>query len=171
MSRAFVKEPDGDSAGDCQPELPLSPHRNFVTKAGLAVLEARQRALEAERKALNDGPNQLANRTQLSRVGRELRYVTARLRSAELVLSAAQPHDEVAFGAKVTLADEDGACRAYCIVGEDEADPGAGKISWVSPLAKAMMGCHCGDLVTWRRPAGDLELEVMAIGYDLEGES
>jgi len=166
MSRAFVKEPDGDSAGDDQPELPLSPHRNFVTATGLAALQARQRALEAERKALNEGPDPLAGRVQLGRVARELRYVAARLSSAELVLPETQAQDEVAFGARVTLEDEAGSGRDYRIVGEDEADPAAGKISWVSPLAKAMMGSRLGDLVTWRRPAGDLELEVVAIRYD-----
>lgn len=168
MSRAFVKEPDGDAAGDDQPELPLSPHRNFVTPKGLAALEARQRKLEDERQALKAAADPLAARAHLSRVERELRYVAARLRSAELVKPASQPRDEVAFGAKVTLADEEGHCRDYCIVGEDEADPGSGKISWVSPLAKAMMGCQPGDLMMWRRPAGDLELEVKAISYERE---
>ena len=65
----------------------------------------------------------------------------------------------------MTLEDEDGTRRDYRIVGEDEADPAAGKISWVSPLARAMMGSGLGDLVTWRRPAGDLELEVVGIRY------
>jgi transcription elongation GreA/GreB family factor len=166
MSRAFVKEPDGETAGDDQPELPLSPHRNFVTPAGLAALEARQQALEAERQALKASSDPLAARAQLGRVGRELRYLAARLANAEPVAPGAQPQDEVAFGALVTLEGEAGARHSYRIVGEDEADPAAGKISWVSPLAKAMMGSRVGDLVTWRRPAGALELEVVAIRYD-----
>ena len=95
-----------------------------------------------------------------------VKFVTARLRSAKLVQPEAQPKDEVAFGAKVTLEDDEGARRIFVVVGEDEADPAAGKISWVSPLARAMVGCHLGDLVTWSRPVGDLELEVVAIGYE-----
>ncbi len=69
------------------------------------------------------------------------------------------------FGARVTVADEAGGARAFIIVGEDEADAAAGKVSWLSPLARALTGGHVGDAVTWRRPAGDLELEITAIDY------
>ena len=164
MSRAFVKEPDGETAGDDQPELPLSPHPNFVTQAGFTALEARRQALEAERRAL-EAEHDLSSVSHLGQVARELRYVVARLGSAIVVPAADQPADEVAFGARVTLEDEDGQRSDYAIVGEDEADPTAGKVSWVSPLARAMIGSRLGDLVTWERPAGDLELEVAAIRY------
>jgi len=165
MSRAFVKEPDGETAGDDQPELPLSPHPNFVTQAGFAALEARRAPLEAERRALEADRHSLSCVLHLGQVERELRYVVARLASAMVVPAADQPAGEVAFAALVTLEDEDGQRSDYAIVGEDEADPAAGKVSWVSPLARAMMGSRLGDLVTWKRPAGDLELEVMAIRY------
>jgi transcription elongation GreA/GreB family factor len=165
MSRAFVKEPDGETAGDDQPELPLSPHPNFVTQAGFAALEARRQALVAERRTLGAGRDNLASVSHLGQVERELRYVVARLGSAIVVPAADQPADEVAFGARVTLEDEDGQRSDYAIVGEDEADPAAGKVSWVSPLARAMMGGRLGDLVTWERPAGELELEITAIRY------
>ena len=167
MSRAFVKEPDGATAGDDQPELPLSPHPNYVTAWGHKALEDRRNGLEAKRRALLAEPGALASVSQLSQVERELRYVVARLKSAQLVSAADQPTDEIAFGAQVTLEDEEGQRSHYSIVGEDEAAPGEGKVSWVSPLASAMLGGRIGDLVTWRRPAGDLELEVIAIRYEV----
>ncbi len=164
MSRAFVKEPDG-GPGDDQPELPQSPHPNYVTEAGLAALEARRQELEAARRDLKADEGDLSKQSHLAQVERELRYVEARRQSAIGVDPAAQPLDEVAFGARVTLEDEHGGAREVAIVGEDEADPPAGKIAWVSPLARALAGAKVGDLVTWSRPVGDLELEVVAIDY------
>ena len=71
----------------------------------------------------------------------------------------------MAFGALVTTVDDDDEKRKFAIVGEDEADPAAGKISWVSPLAAVLVGASVGDSVVWKRPAGDRNLEVTAIGY------
>ena len=167
MSRAFVKESDNE-AGDDQPELPISPHPNYVTQAGLAGLEARRHALEEQRDGLKADEGDLGNQSHLAQVERELRYVEARLNSAILVDPAKQAQDEVAFGAIVTLEEEEGGRREIAIVGEDEADPAAGKVPWPSPLARALTGSQVGDLVTWSRPAGDLELEVVAIRYPSE---
>jgi len=82
--------------------------------------------------------------------------------AADQELAAA---DRVGFGATVDLVDEDGARYRYRIVGEDEADPEQGLVSWVSPLARALEGARVGDSVIWKRPAGDLEVEVLAIDY------
>lgn len=164
MSRAFVKEPDGE-AGDDQPELPISAHPNYVTQAGLAGLGSRRQALEGQRGALKADEGDLGKQSHLAQVERELRYVEARVKSAILVDPAQQAKDEVAFGAIVTLEDEDGERREVAIVGEDEAEPTDGKIAWPAPLARALTGAEVGDLVTWKRPSGDLELEVIAIRY------
>ena len=169
MSRAFVKEPDGPTAGDEQPDLPLSPHPNHVTPAGLRALEARRDALAAERAGLSTESLAPEMQNRLAQVSRELRYFEARIASALPVDIAAQPKGKVAFGATVSLEEEAGRRLAYQIVGEDEADPAAGKVSWVSPLARALMGAKVGELVTWRRPSGELELEVVAIAYEDEG--
>jgi transcription elongation GreA/GreB family factor len=96
-------------------------------------------------------------------VARDLRWVRARLASAIVVRAADGPRDEVRFGARVTVADEDGVARSFTIVGEDEADAGADRVSWVSPLARAVAGARVGDEVTWRRPAGDRVLTVVRI--------
>ncbi len=165
MSRAFVKEPDGDQVGDDQPELPQSPHPNYVTPAGLEVLRAALADRKAQRKDYAANEEALSNKLHIAQAEREMRYFEERIRRAILVDPAGQPADEVAFGAAVTVEDEDGERRAFIIVGEDEADPNAGKVSWVSPLAAALMEARVGDLVTWKRPAGDVELEVLAIDY------
>ena len=78
---------------------------------------------------------------------------------------AGQPEEEVHFGAAVRIVDEDGKVHQFTIVGDNEADVGAGRISWASPLAKAMMGARVGDVVVWRRPAGDIEVEIAGISY------
>lgn len=166
MSRAFVKEPDGDEAADGQPELPLSPHPNYMRPQGLAKLKARLEALQQRRCVLAADPDDLLKRTPLAQVLRECRYLEARIESAILVTMAGQPADRVAFGARVTVADEDGATHDFTIVGEDEADPQQGLVSWISPLARALTDAGVGDLVTWERPSGALELEVLAILYD-----
>lgn len=166
MSRAFVKEPDGDEVVDSQPELPQSPHPNYVRPQGLAKLTARLATLQQQRCVLAADPDDLLKRTPLAQVQREVRYLEARIESAIPIDPAAQPRDRVAFGATVELADEDDRTHRFTIVGEDEADPTNGLVSWVSPLARALEDAAVGDLVQWRRPAGDLELEVLAIRYD-----
>ena len=98
-------------------------------------------------------------------VERDLRYFNAQLERAVVVDLHGQPRDEVHFGATVKIRDEDGKPHRFTIVGDDEADVAAGKISWASPLAKAMMGASVGDTVTWRRPAGDAEVEIVEIRY------
>ncbi len=169
MSRAFVKEPDGDQVADDLPDLPVSPHPNYVTPSGLAALRERQQRLAGERQSLveDDDP---AKRLRLRQVERDLRYLRTRIESAIPVDPARRPNSrpagEVGFGAIVTVEDEDGERLGFAIVGEDEADARAGKVSWISPLAEALEGARVGDLVTWRRPAGDLELEVIAIRYE-----
>jgi len=166
MSRAFVKEGSENAGSEELPERPQSPHPNYVTPRGERLLRERLEALQAERHRLHaDHEADLLDEEELKIVERDLRYVQERLDRAIAVDIANQPHDRVAFGARVTVEDEDGKAMSFRIVGEDEADPDAGYISWVSPLARALGGSAIGDTAIWKRPAGDRELEVVAIEY------
>ncbi len=161
MSRAFVKENDRDDSGDL-PELPISEHPNYVTPHGLTQLRER---LDATRRRLAGiDPDAEGALLEIGHAKREQRWLQARVRSAipVVVPSAA---DRVGFGAIVQLVDQHGSAHRYRIVGEDEADPEAGLVSWVSPLARALDGAHVGDSRVWERPAGNVEVEVLAIDY------
>ena len=139
MSRAFVKESE-DGGADALPELAISPHRNLVTPVGLAQIEDRLKVLQEELQQAR----QATDKATLARAERDHRYWSARRQTAEVVpLPAAA--DVVRFGAIVSLEDDAGRQVRYQIVGEDESDPGAGKISYVSPLGKAVLGCAAGD--------------------------
>jgi transcription elongation GreA/GreB family factor len=164
MSRAFVKESDEDLVSDELPERPQSPYPNYVTPAGLARLQAYYAELQERRAQLVAADDPLSKQ-HLRQIQRDLRYFQQRLESAILVEVSNQPRDEVHFGAVVDVGDENGGRHTFSIVGEDEADVGAGKISWASPLGKAMIGSKVGDYVAWKRPAGDTELEILAIYY------
>jgi transcription elongation GreA/GreB family factor len=161
MSRAFVKERD-EEAPDSLLQRPVSPHPNYITPAGLAELQAKVAELLQEKARLS-GEESMEAVQRLRSVERQLRYYEGRVASAIVVDPATQPRDRVHFGAMVEVEDETGAVSRYAIVGEDEADAAHGRISWVSPLARALLGAEVGESVTWRRPAGDKELIVRAI--------
>ncbi len=163
MSRAFVKEPDGNSP-EPLPELPLSNHPNYVTPRGLAQLRARQQLVSAQRDAGKASADSIGRQNELALLERELRWLSARMHSAIEVDLLAQPQDRVAFGARVTVASAEGEQR-YRIVGEDEAAAEQQRVSYLSPLARALLGARVGDEVIWQRPAGDLAIEVIAIDY------
>lgn len=165
MSRGFVKEDDLEHAGTDLPERPLSPHPNYVTPAGLQQLQQQAADLEQQRIVLAPRKEDPSAQQQLARINRDLRYVQARLESAIPVDPAEQSREQVLFGARITVEDEDGVEHVFALVGEDEADIAAGKVSWVSPLARALIGHRIGDSVTWVRPAGNLALEITAIDY------
>ena len=164
MSRAFVKDDDGDTQ-DVLPELPISTHPNYVTPHGVAVLRQRLAAVHARHDALKANEQEtLDQRNELAALERDLRYLNARVASAIEVDIAKQPHDRVAFGAIVTVDSAEGE-RRWQIVGEDEADAEHGLVSYVSPLATALLGARVGDEVRWQRPAGDMTIEVLRIDY------
>jgi transcription elongation factor GreB len=169
MSRAFVKEFDGDQPGDELPERPQSPHPNYVTGSGLKALQEQLAKLQEERRHLTEGGTpEMLDKEHLKLVERDLRYVQERIERAVLIDPASQPADRVGFGACVETADDNDEKRKFRIVGEDEADPNKARISWVSPLAKALTGAAVGDTVVWKRPTGDLSLEVLSIKYPKE---
>ena len=166
MSRAFVKESDDDLAAGELPERPLGTHPNYVTPAGLEQLHSRVRGLQERRERLNaEAADDPMGKQKLREVERDLRYFNAQLERAIVVDPTGQPPEEAHFGAVVRIVDEYGKAHRFSIVGDDEADVSAGKISWASPLAKAMMGSKVGDVVIWHRPAGDTEVEIAEIFY------
>lgn len=162
MSRAFVRESDSPNAGEDVWDRPQSSHTNYVTPVGLEQLQAQVRTLSAERDALGQ-TDDLAARQRLAQVRRDLTYFEDRLERAILVSPVDQADATVRFGSVVDVAEVDGSHSRFAIVGEDEADVTQGKISWVSPLAKALLNAQVGDWVTWSRPAGNKDLEIIAI--------
>ncbi|MCL6646593.1 MAG: GreA/GreB family elongation factor [Dehalococcoidia bacterium] len=166
MSRAFTRETDEDLTAGELPERPIAPHANYVTPQGLEMLQARVRELQEQHERLlaQSAEDSLAKQ-KLREIERDQRYFKAQLERAIVVDPATQPQDTVHFGAEVTIVDEEGKEHRFTIVGDDEADVAAGKISWASPLAKAMIGARVGDSVKWRRPAGETEVEIVAIRY------
>lgn len=168
MSRAFVKEPDGDQVDDELPEIPQSPHTNYVTPTGLGQLKTRLEQLQHKRvalKELKEANDDMSAKLELPQVEREIRYVDERIKSAVLVNPDNQPRDKVSFGARVSVIDEDDKTQVFIIVGEDEADVKNHKVSWVSPIAKALLGKQVHESAMWQRPMGDTELEIIAIDY------
>lgn len=166
MSRAFVKDHD-DNAQDALPDLPLSEHPNHVTPRGIATLRERLATTRARRDTLKLSENtnlDLDQQRELASLERELRWLNTRVASAIEMDLAKQPRDRVAFGAIVTVDSDEGE-RRWQIVGEDEADAEHGLVSYVSPLAKALLSARVGDEVRWERPAGDVTIEVIAIDY------
>lgn len=139
MSRAFTREDDNEALADIG-ELPISPHRNLVTEEGIVQMEnhvnrLRKEFAEAEKKQ---------EREAMAIATRDLRYWQTRRESAEL--SVPEPDEKlVRFGMAVRLEGQDGKHVTWKIVGEDEADPHAGKISHVSPMAQAMFGKGVGE--------------------------
>ena len=165
MSRGFVKEDDLEHAGTDLPERPLSEHPNYVTPLGLQLLQQQSAQLEQERQELAPRKDDPIANQRLGMVERDLRYFKARLEQVILVDPATQPGDTVLFGATVSVEDGNGEPHIFTIVGEDEADIAANKVSWVSPLARALLGHKVGENVTWQRPAGNLTLEITDIQY------
>ena len=168
MSRAFVKEQDGE-VNETLPDLPISDHPNYVTARGLKAMRERLDALRLRRDAIKSGDSDgdlMSQQGELATLDRDIRWLSARGASAIEVDLSKQPHDRVAFGATVTVHGDDGEHR-WQIVGEDEADAEHGLVSYVSPLAKALIGARVGEEVRWKRPAGDVTIDVLAIEYVL----
>jgi transcription elongation GreA/GreB family factor len=154
MSRAFVKEPDGDTP-ETLPERPISPHPNLVTREGLAAMEAELARLDAAHAAALHVDDKAA----IAATARDLRYWTARRASAQVVETPAGT-DRVQFGSTVTIRRDDDRKQTFRIVGEDEADPAQGTLSHISPLARALFGKAAGDVA--EAPGG--EVEILGIG-------
>ena len=153
MAVAFTREEDLETRASDLPDRPVSPHPNLVTQSGLDQIEAALAEARAAYAAAQ-GESVSADRTAMSRATRDLRYWSARRASAQLTEPSVEG-DTVQFGRTVEVERADGRKQVFRIVGEDEADPAAGSISYVSPLARAMMGKAVGDVVT---VAGEVEI-------------
>jgi transcription elongation GreA/GreB family factor len=153
MSTAFVRKPDGDAVGTLA-DRPISPHPNFVTQAGVSKIEARLGELQAMRSAAMSASDQAA----LAGIDRDLRYWKQRRSSARIIAIPATP-EIVRFGVTVSLRFDDGGQQRYQLVGEDEADPASGLISWTSPVGSALIGRRAGDSVE----VGGRQAEIIAM--------
>ncbi|TWF53085.1 transcription elongation factor GreA [Neorhizobium alkalisoli] len=159
MSVAFVKEESAETAAETLlPDRVISPHLNLVTETGLKALETQLKQAREAYEAAQAVEDINERRRQSAGPLRDIRYLAERVRTAELVAVPAS-NDLVAFGSTVKFSRDDGRVQTYRIVGEDEADPKAGSVSYVSPVARGLMGKTVGDLIV----IGDQELEVVAI--------
>ncbi len=159
MSVAFTREEDLEATAADLADRPISPHPNLVTPEGLAAIEAELASARAAYTAAQVQGSIESDRTAMARATRDLRYWSARRASAQLV-EPAEADGAVRFGGSVSIEREDGRAQTWRIVGEDEADPAAGSVSHVSPLARAVMGKRVGDEVT---VAGQ-SAEIVAVG-------
>ena len=166
MSVAFTREEDSEAAAANLPDRPVSPHPNLVTPQGLVQIEDALGAARAAYAAAQAEGGVSAERTAMARATRDLRYWSARRASAQRVETPAAP-DKVAFGCRVTIEREDGRSQSFRIVGEDEADPAAGSVSYVSPLACALIGKAVGDTAM----VAGREVELVGIETDRRLES
>jgi transcription elongation GreA/GreB family factor len=153
MSKAFTREDDADQQGDLLPERAIPPHPNLVTADGLTQIKGAVTELSKRQHEIRGEGETVATAS----IGRDLRYWSARLATAEL--TEPTRGSQVQFGSRVTLRRPDGSTRTYRIVGIDEADPNKGTLSYVSPLAQALMGKEMGDAVA----VGPSEEEIIGI--------
>lgn len=158
MAVAFTREEDYESRAADLPDRPISPHPNLVTASGLAAIEGELERARAAYAAAQVQGGVSADRTAMARATRDLRYWSARRASAQLMEPGAVA-DKVQFGLTVEIEREDGRRQAFRVVGEDEADPAKGSISYVSPLARTLLGKSVGDVVV----VNGAEVEVVAV--------
>lgn len=185
MSKAFTKEADADDADDddgaADTVTPLPPgSKNYITPQGYARLSAelldlldveRPKIVETVHWAAKNGDRSengdyLYGKKRLREIDRRVRFLGRRLEVAERVdPSVHHGRDQIFFGAAVRYADDSGAERTISIVGVDEADSAQGQVSWISPIARAMLKARAGDVVKLVTPGGLRELEVLAVNY------
>ena len=157
---------------------------NYISPAGYAALRSEYEALFAtERPALveviswaagngdrSENGDYIYGRKKLREIDRRLGWLSRRMKAAKVVDPATQPdRSKIWFGATVTIADEDDNHRTLCLVGDDEADAGAGRVGWNSPIARALRGASIGDVRRVELPAGAIDYEVMTIEYPSRG--
>ena len=165
-------EPDGRAAAP-------AGTKNYISPAGYARLDAeRRRLLDVERPDVvrtvswaasngdrSENADYIYGKRRLREIDRRVRYLIKRLESAEIVDAAGRDTDQVFFGASVTLRNAAGEMREVTIVGTDEVDPVRGRVSWVSPIARALLKAREGDIVRLAAPAGIEELEILRVEY------
>jgi transcription elongation factor GreB len=181
MNKAFVRESDGDDEENLSPSLKLPPgSKNYITPAGHARLKdelehlvkrERPHVVEIVAWAASNGDRSengdyIYGKRRLREIDRRIRFLTKRLDIAEVVDPLRQgDNDQVFFGARVTIADADGQENTYTIVGVDEADVLRGRISWISPLARALIKNREGDSIRFQSPVGIREIDILEVVY------
>jgi transcription elongation factor GreB len=181
MSKAFTKESDGGESDDDQsPELAIpAGTKNYITPAGAEKLKAElKHLLIKERPDLvkvvqwaasngdrSENGDYLYGKRRLRQIDSRIRFLSKRIERFEVIDPATVRSDKILFGATVTVSDEEGIHKTYQIVGIDETDPKMGKVSWISPIARALMNSHEGEPVTLHTPLGDKDLEIQKIEY------
>jgi transcription elongation GreA/GreB family factor len=158
LSVAFTREEDLEAAAAYVPDRPLSPHPNLVTPEGLAELDQALAAARSAYATAQTASDMNADRTAIALAARDLRYYAARRASAQVVQLDTSA-SVVVFGSQVTFEREDGRRQTFRIVGEDEADAKKGSVSYVSPLARALLGRRVGDVAS----LSGAEIEVIAV--------
>jgi len=159
MSVAFTKESDLEATAADLVDRPISEHPNLVTQSGLDAIEAAlAQAREAYASAQAAGGVEAGDRTAMARATRDLRFWSQRRASAQLTEPEPEP-GKVLFGSTVVIDREDGRRQTFRIVGEDEADPAKGSVSYVSPLARALLGKQVGD----EARVNDAEVEILEV--------
>ncbi|MDR7094910.1 transcription elongation factor GreB [Hydrogenophaga laconesensis] len=180
MSKAFTRETDGDDDDDVPAMAPVPGGKNYITRAGYDRLRAelftlmdeeRPKIVEIVHWAASNGDRSengdyLYGKKRLREIDRRIRFLTRRLEIAEVVDPALHfGGDQVFFGATVTYADDAGRETSVTIRGVDEADSAQGQISWISPVARALLKARVGDVVRLVVPGGVQELEVLGVQY------
>jgi transcription elongation factor GreB len=180
MSKAFTKEQEGVDEDAPMPEAEQPQGvKNYITPGGYARMRAELRQLlDVERPEVvgivswaasngdrSENGDYIYGKKRLREIDRRIRFLIKRLETAEVVDSAGKGRDQVFFGATVSVSDGAGVERTLSIVGMDEVDPARGRVSWISPIAKALLKARVGDSVSLRTPSGVEELEVLDIRY------
>lgn len=180
MNKAFTRESDRDDEDDAPDAAPAPGSKNYITRTGYERLrgelftlvdEERPRVVEIVHWAASNGDRSengdyLYGKKRLREIDRRIRFLTRRLEMAEVVdASLHHGSDQIFFGATVVFADEGGEETEVTILGVDEADSARAQISWVSPVARALLKARVGDVVRLVLPVGSQALEILSVTY------
>ncbi len=167
MSKAFTSEETPNDPIVVPPRAPLPPGvPNYVTARGLTLLRSELGDLEHERTVLIGAPDDSERTRRLAMNAARIAALASRIASAQLVDPREQPREDVRFGASVELRAEDGTRQRYTIVGVDEADPANGRIAFLAPMARALLGLRVGDVATLHTANGERTFDVEGISYE-----
>ena len=179
MSKAFTKENDSeDDEPELSPKLPVEV-KNYITPLGLARLKTELHELLSKTRpdlvqvvswAAGNGDRSengdyLYGKKRLREIDRRIRFLTQRLEIAEVIDPVTVKSKQIQFGASITYLNEEGQTKKISIVGIDESNPAQGKISWISPLAKSLLNHLANDVVSFKSPKGEEELEIVSVEY------